>query len=93
VRLAALIAGLSFHLPAAPAAIEKQFHVRIRMRDGVHLCANVYKPAGTLKLPTLLVRTPYNKGADLTPNYRVLGVRHRSDGSLGFLFCGTNLSV
>ncbi|HZT31542.1 MAG TPA: CocE/NonD family hydrolase [Bryobacteraceae bacterium] len=48
----------------------KEFQVRIRMRDGVHLEANVYRPAGPGRVPAILVRTPYGKGHDITPNYQ-----------------------
>lgn len=43
--------------------------VRIPMRDGVHLAANVFHPAAG-RWPVLLVRTPYDKGTGLTPNFR-----------------------
>ncbi len=39
------------------------------MRDGVHLDANVFKPSGNLRYPTVLLRTPYGKGGDLPPGY------------------------
>jgi hypothetical protein len=55
---------------AAAAPIDKQLHVRIAMRDGVRLCANVFRPAGAGRLPAILVRTPYGKGADINANYR-----------------------
>ncbi len=55
---------------SAQAQIEEQFQVRVPMRDGVHLSANVFRPAGTGRWPALLVRTPYGKGAVLTPHYR-----------------------
>ncbi len=54
----------------APDGIEKDFDVRIPMRDGVTLSANVFRPAGGLRLPAILVRTPYGKGPDVTPNWR-----------------------
>jgi uncharacterized protein len=38
-----------------------RFDVPIRMRDGVTLRANLYRPAGAGPWPTLLVRTPYGK--------------------------------
>jgi putative CocE/NonD family hydrolase len=38
-----------------------EFDVPARMRDGVVLRADVYRPAGEGPWPTLLVRTPYNK--------------------------------
>ncbi len=62
------------------------------MRDGVDLYANVFRPAAVGRYPSLLVRTPYGKGSDLSSNYRsfvehgyavvvqdVRG-RHESDG-------------
>ena len=50
--------------------IEKQLHVRVTMRDGVRLDTNVFRPPGSARWPTLLVRTPYGKGADISPNNR-----------------------
>src|ERR1044071_1223627 len=35
-------------------------HVAIRMRDGVTLYADVYRPVGDGKYPVLLSRTPYS---------------------------------
>jgi hypothetical protein len=40
------------------------------MRDGVRLSANVFRPAEEERFPTLLVRTPYGKGSDLSSTYR-----------------------
>src|SRR5579859_5704908 len=37
------------------------FDVEARMRDGVVLRADVYRPAGEGPWPTLLIRTPYGK--------------------------------
>lgn len=54
---------------AWPQAAEKQLHVRVRMRDGVELCTNIFRPPGAAKVPTLLVRTPYGKGEDLAATY------------------------
>ena len=51
------------------AADRSKLNVRIPMRDGVQLSANVFKPAGRGRLPVLLVRTPYGKGNDLFPGY------------------------
>jgi putative CocE/NonD family hydrolase len=42
------------------------------MRDGVRLSANVFLPNGRAPFPAILVRTPYNKGEDLVPNYAAL---------------------
>jgi hypothetical protein len=48
----------------------RQLHVPVPMRDGVHLSANVFLPSEHARVPTILVRTPYGKGADITPNYQ-----------------------
>ena len=40
------------------------------MRDNVRLDANVFHPAGSGRFPTVLIRTPYGKGADLPAGYQ-----------------------
>ena len=43
------------------------------MRDGVRLSANVFRPgssSGALRVPAILLRTPYDKGTEMTANYR-----------------------
>jgi putative CocE/NonD family hydrolase len=40
------------------------------MRDGVRLSANVFLPSEHARVPTILVRTPYGKGADIASNYQ-----------------------
>jgi len=72
MRFASFILIAALSLSAAPTAIEKNLHVRVRMRDGVHLCANVFRPAGNGRYATILVRTPYNKGKDITPGWQAL---------------------
>ncbi|HYL39369.1 MAG TPA: CocE/NonD family hydrolase [Bryobacteraceae bacterium] len=52
-----------------PSGYEKYLHVRVAMRDGVHLDTNVFKPSGNFRFPVILLRTPYGKGADLLPGY------------------------
>ena len=39
------------------------------MRDGVRLSANVFRPEMPGRYPTILLRTPYGKGHDISPNY------------------------
>ena len=39
------------------------------MRDGIRLYANVFLPSRTGRYPTILIRTPYNKGTALTPTW------------------------
>lgn len=65
-----IVTFLPFLALAQKPPTEKQLHVKIQMRDGVKLCSNVFRPAGTAKLPTILIRTPYNKGADITANFQ-----------------------
>ena len=63
------------HTPAAraregaPAAARRyevsvENGVRVKMRDGVTLAADVYRPKGEGKFPVLLQRTPYNRKGD-----------------------------
>ena len=46
---------------ATPQPIHVDRAVAVRMRDGVVLRADVYRPAGEGKFPTLVFRTPYGK--------------------------------
>src|SRR5215475_2964379 len=41
--------------------VTAQTGVRVKMRDGVQLIADVYRPRATGKFPVLLTRTPYNR--------------------------------
>jgi putative CocE/NonD family hydrolase len=54
---------------AQPEAFERELNVSIRMRDGVDLSANILRPAGNGRVPALLVRTPYNKGTNVSRFY------------------------
>lgn len=54
---------------AAQKSIVKYLHVPVAMRDGVRLSTNAYLPSDHGRFPAILVRTPYNKGADITPHY------------------------
>lgn len=47
---------------SAPAVVDSA--VRVPMRDGVGLMATVWRPAGSGRVPVLVVRTPYGRGAD-----------------------------
>jgi putative CocE/NonD family hydrolase len=72
VRLSWVILVLGCTLPAVPASVGtiKEFHVRIAMRDGVHLAANIFRPSQPGRIPAILMRTPYNKGDDITSHYQ-----------------------
>lgn len=58
---------------AASAAAQPvvQLHVRVPMRDGARLCANIFRPALKGKFPVVLHRTPYRKSSVITPSIRV----------------------
>ena len=47
---------------AAPGPVLMQYDVRVPMRDGVTLSADVYRPRGSARVPIILVRTPYDNG-------------------------------
>jgi len=62
VTSVALLAGF-----CAAAGAEQEFRVaiepgvKVKMRDGVSLVADIYRPQGPGKYPVLLERTPYNR--------------------------------
>jgi putative CocE/NonD family hydrolase len=56
-------------LYGASEEIVKSTDVSVPMRDGVRLSANIFRPETPGRYPTILVRTPYNKGRDISPNY------------------------
>lgn len=64
--LIALVGVWALH--AAPPVVEEG--LRVPMRDGVLLAANLYRPAGNQRFPVILVRTPYGKGKALLPNQK-----------------------
>jgi putative CocE/NonD family hydrolase len=58
-------------LPAAtPARTISQIDVAVRMRDGVRLRANVFRPDGNERWPAILLRTPYNKSSLLPASFQ-----------------------
>ncbi|HEU0007445.1 MAG TPA: CocE/NonD family hydrolase [Terriglobia bacterium] len=65
-----LLAGFISLLPAVclaaspgSLAVSVQTGVRVKMRDGISLVADIYRPAAPGKYPVLLQRTPYNRTA------------------------------
>ena len=50
---------------AEPYAVTYQRNVAVKMRDGVTLRADIYRPQADGKFPVLLQRTPYNKDSDV----------------------------
>ncbi len=69
VKIAASFLVGAALLSAAPVTFDKLLHVRVPMRDGVHLDTNVFHPAGAARYPVILIRTPYGKGPDFPPAY------------------------
>jgi putative CocE/NonD family hydrolase len=55
---------------AALSPAVKRLNVRIAMRDGVHLSANLFLPADRARVPAIVERTPYGKGPDITSLYQ-----------------------
>ncbi|HWL86018.1 MAG TPA: CocE/NonD family hydrolase [Polyangiaceae bacterium] len=45
------------------------FNQRVKMRDGVELSVDVYRPAAAGKYPVILLRTPYTKVELTSPRY------------------------
>jgi uncharacterized protein len=54
-------AAVTLAVVAAPPHVSVEKNVPVRMRDGVTLRADVYRPDGATDLPALLERTPYSK--------------------------------
>ena len=69
-KLYLILAGCVAAAPAAQKPIVKYLHVPVAMRDGVRLSANVFLASERGRVPAILVRTPYGKGADITANYQ-----------------------
>lgn len=73
-------------------SVKKQTNVRVRMRDGVELAADVYLPDAPGKYPVILERTPYGRSLALDADryarrgYAVVAqdVRGRGDSNGGF---------
>jgi len=63
------------------AQFNTQFGVRIPMRDGVHLTADVWVPAAAGPFPAILVRTPYMRNWDNpNQNFGRLGAFYTAHG-------------
>lgn len=61
----AIWTSISFAQATAPAPetyqVIAQTGVRVKMRDGVSLAADIYRPKAEGRFPVLLIRTPYNR--------------------------------
>jgi putative CocE/NonD family hydrolase len=77
VRLLIIITALSFApsvaaqstTPAPEYGVTVESGVRVKMRDGVTLVADIYRPKAAGKFPVLLTRTPYNRRDSYTGMY------------------------
>lgn len=74
LSLCAVVTSAAPGGPKTPPAAWSELNVRVRMRDGVILRANVFRPAlpssPAARYPAILARTPYGKGNAITPNYQ-----------------------
>ena len=85
IRLAPLLARLAgvgallvhavLAADAPPAGFTFEADVRIPMRDGVELAANIFRPAGDGPWPVILCRTPYGKQDDKWPGGKDYAVK------------------
>jgi uncharacterized protein len=64
LTVALALAGICGAQATRPSAIETESGVRAKMRDGVDLIADVYRPSDHGKHSVLLVRTPYNRASE-----------------------------
>jgi predicted acyl esterase len=73
--LLSAIALLVLLLPSAhaapskgPCTVTKQVDVAAKMRDGVTLLADVYRPTEAGSYPVILMRLPYDKRSSTSPS-------------------------
>ncbi|HJY35774.1 MAG TPA: CocE/NonD family hydrolase, partial [Vicinamibacterales bacterium] len=71
----AVLVALGSIRAADDHGVTLQTNVPVKMRDGVTLYADVYRPKDDGKYPVLLQRTPYNKDGD-----REFGLRAAARG-------------
>jgi uncharacterized protein len=69
VLFAALVGAQTTTPAPEDYAVSVQTNVRVKMRDGVSLVADIYRPKAEGKLPVLLTRTPYNRRDPATGMY------------------------
>jgi putative CocE/NonD family hydrolase len=58
-----LLLAANFAFAAEPYAVTFERNVPVKMRDGVTLHADIYRPKAEGQFPVLLQRTPYNKSS------------------------------
>ncbi len=81
-RIAAAALGKRWRLPAATNEVRVLRGVDVPMRDGTTLRADVYLPTSDGPHPTVLLRSPYGRGAEfafpMTVPYAERGLRGRA---------------
>jgi predicted acyl esterase len=55
--------------PSTEYAVVVETGVRVKMRDGVTLVADIFRPKAAGKFPVILTRTPYNRRDTYTGMY------------------------
>ena len=82
IRLSAVLAlAFSAAVWAQPYRVLVEDGVAVKMRDGVTLAADVYRPDAPGKFPVLLQRTPYNRAGATEPRQnRLARLRGRDAG-------------
>jgi putative CocE/NonD family hydrolase len=70
VRVPALTALFTIASAFGQTTTITRLHVHVPMRDGVQLSANVFRPSSTAPISTILIRTPYGKGIEMSPNHK-----------------------
>ena len=62
-------AAIAQSSPPPEYGVAVETNVRVKMRDGVSLVADIYRPKAPGKFPVLLTRTPYNRRDAFTGMY------------------------
>src|ERR1700726_4151856 len=67
--------------------------VMVRMRDGVHLAADIYRPATPGRYPVILERTPYDKSAPSRSERTASVAQPRSRAEVASVFVNAGYAV
>ena len=78
---------VSAHADANQYAVTYERNVAVKMRDGVILRADIYRPTADGKFPVLLQRTPYNKDNGIEFGLRIHDPPAENDAVVGSVRC------
>jgi uncharacterized protein len=70
IPLALVLISVSFAHAAEQYEVTYQRNVPVKMRDGITLRADIYRPKADGKFPVLLQRTPYNKDGGVSFGFK-----------------------